>query len=91
MLSVQSIAAFGVPSATMFSNGALPSFLSGAAGGYRNNGSGAFNNVGSNGNFWVAGPNSPSDGRNLGFNSGNVYPLSYNYRAGGFSVRPVQE
>ena len=90
MLSVQSIAAFGVPSATMFSNGALPSFLSGAAGGYRNNGSGAFNNVGSNGNFWVAGPNSPSNGRNLNFNSGNVNPLNNNNRANGFSVRPVQ-
>jgi len=27
----------------------------------------------------------------LGFDSGNGYPLNYNYRARGFSVRPVRE
>ena len=90
MLSAWSAAAFGVPSATSFSNGTLSPFLSGAAGGYRNNGSGAFNNVGSNGYFWVAGPNSATNGRNLNFNSGNVNPLNNNNRANGFSVRPVQ-
>ena len=62
-----------------------------AAGGYRNGGSGAFDTVGSFGLFWVAGPSSATVGRLLYFSSGSVYPLYSNYRAVGFSVRPVQE
>ena len=47
--------------------------------------------VGSNGYYWSAGPSNTTDGRHLLFNSGNVFPQSYNSRAHGFSVRPVSE
>ena len=69
-------------------------FISGVpkqpASGYRNRGSGGLNNVGGNGNYWCAGPSSSANGRNLNFNSGNVYPLNANNRAYGFSVRPAR-
>ena len=45
--------------------------------------------VGSYGNYWSAGPNSNTNGCNLNFNSSNVNPQNTNYRAYGFSVRPV--
>lgn len=61
------------------------------ASGYRNNGSGGLTNVGGNGNYWCAIPSSATNGRNLNFNSGNVYPQNANNRAYGFSVRPARE
>ncbi len=45
---------------------------------------------GSYGNYWSASRYSDSDGYNLGFNSGTVYPQYFNYRRYGFSVRAVQ-
>ena len=53
--------------------------------------SGSLIYVGSNGRYWSAGPNSDTDCRCLGFNSGNVFPQDYNPRANGFPVRPVSE
>ena len=44
---------------------------------------------GLNGYYWSARAYSAGYGRNLNFNSGNVNPRNYNYRAYGFSVRPV--
>ena len=61
------------------------------ASGYRNNGSGGLTNVGGNGNYWCAIPSSATDGRNLDFYSGDVYPQDANSRAYGFSVRPARE
>ncbi|MGN0309179.1 MAG: hypothetical protein ACI4C3_01095 [Bacteroides sp.] len=61
------------------------------ASGRRNRGSGDLNDVGSNGYVWLACANSQNYAGSLGFNSGFVNPQSYNYRANGFAVRPVQE
>ena len=48
------------------------------------------NNRGSYGYYWSASLNSQTNGINLNFNSGGVYPASSNYRFYGFSVRAVQ-
>ena len=61
------------------------------ASGYRSDSSGALSNVGSDGYFWSAVPSSTRNGRNLYFNSTNVYPLLNYNRSNGFAVRPVQE
>lgn len=55
-------------------------------------GTGGLLGVGSNGYYWSCGPSTTATyGRTLGFNSGNVGPQLQNYRAYGFSVRPVSE
>ena len=59
------------------------------AAGYRSGES--LNDVGSNGFYWSAGPYSYSSGCDLYFGSSSVYPQSNDYRANGFSVRPVSE
>lgn len=61
------------------------------ASGYRYYGSGGLGNVGSGGNYWSFAPYSQSYARRLSFGSGSVYPLDFNYRAFGFSVRPARE
>ncbi len=63
------------------------------AAGYRNTGSGQLYSVGSNGYYWSSSPFSSSSGNAgyLNFYSGTVGPLGSSYRAGGFSVRCVQE
>ena len=43
------------------------------------------------GNYWTRMPNSQTLARNLYFNSGGDYPLNYDYRSNGFSVRPCRE
>ena len=43
------------------------------------------------GNYWTRMPGSQTNARDLGFNSGGVYPLYYNGRSNGFSVRPCRE
>ena len=48
------------------------------------------------GHYWTRTPNANKNASeaysySLYFYSGDVYPLSYNYRAYGFAVRPVQE
>ena len=43
------------------------------------------------GDYWTRMPLSQTDARYLYFYSGGVYPLNYNYRSYGFSVRPVAE
>ena len=43
------------------------------------------------GYYWSARAYSAGYGRSLGFDSGGVNPQNYNYRAYGFSVRPVSE
>ena len=47
--------------------------------------------VGSSGYYWSAGPNSNTYGCSLHFHSSIVLPQYGNYRAYGFSVRPVSE
>ena len=59
--------------------------------GYRYRNSGSLSSVGSNGSWWSYAPNSQAYSRYLGFGSGNVNPLNYNYRANGFAVLPAQE
>ena len=55
------------------------------------NGDGAsWYNRGSYGYYWSASLYSATDGRNLYFYSGGVYPQGNNYRFYGFAVRPVQ-
>ena len=54
---------------------------------YRENG--VVTNVGSYGCFWSAASNSAAYSYRLSFYSGTVDPQSTNYRANGFSVRPV--
>lgn len=61
------------------------------AAGYRRSASGALYNVGSNGYFWSFAPYSQTYARNLGFSSGNVYPLNGNSRAGGFALWAARE
>ena len=57
----------------------------------RSSGTGAVASVGEDGNFWASGASSASDGRELYFGSGRVYPQLTSYRSFGFSVRPVSE
>ena len=61
--------------------------------GYRDthNCAGAVVYVGGGGEFWSAGASSTSNGRNLSFRSGLVYPQNTDYCSYGFSVRPVKE
>ena len=61
------------------------------AGGYRSRSGGSLYYVGSYGYYWSAGPRSNTIGCFLYFNSSNVYPQYGNFRAYGFSVRPVSE
>ena len=64
------------------------------ASGYRNNNDGSLDNVGNNGNYWSASPNSNNSNNayNLSFNNnGNVNPSRGSNRAGGRSVRCLQE
>lgn len=63
------------------------------AAGYRNSDSGQLSYVGSYGFYWSSSPSSSSSygAGYLYFYSGNVYPLDNYSRAGGFSVRCVQE
>ena len=59
--------------------------------GYRAYDSGSLHNVGSSGYYWSAGPSYTTSGRYLSFSSGGVNPQGSNFRAYGFSVRPVSE
>ena len=59
--------------------------------GYLDYSSGSLTDAGTNGYYWSAGPYSVNDGYYLGFYSGNTNPTNNNYRAHGFSVRPVSE
>ena len=61
------------------------------AAGYRSSGDGSMSSVGSNGYYWSASPYSEFYGYYLYFYSGSVDPAYNNNRAGGFSVRCVQE
>ena len=61
------------------------------ASGYRVCSTGGAANVGSYGSCWSAVPHNQYYGRNLAFNSSNVYPLSNSDRAYGFGVRSSQE
>ena len=49
------------------------------------------NNVKLEGDYWTRMPHSQANARNLGFNSGGVYPLLSYGRSNGFSVRPCRE
>ena len=60
------------------------------AAGYRNYSSGALSNVGSYGYCWSATPSSTNYGRILRFGS-SYWSWNFNFRAIGFSVRPVAE
>lgn len=53
--------------------------------------SGGLSNVGSSGNYWSYTSNSLAYARYLNFISGGVYPLYFNHRAYGFSVRLCRE
>ena len=61
------------------------------ASGYRLSASGGLYVVGSFGYYWSYASGSQAYARNLSFYSGGVYPLDYNTRASGFSVRPCRE
>ena len=61
------------------------------ASGYRYSSDGSLNSVGTYGFYWSAVPSSTSDGCDLGFLSGSVYPLSNTTRTYGFAARPVSE
>ena len=65
------------------------------AAGYRYNSSDALDNVGRQGLYWSSVPYNDNSGYYLSFsfnlNLIFVYPLHSGYRAGGFSVRPVQD
>ena len=61
-----------------------------AASGYRDRTGGDLSYVGSLGYYWSAAQNSADSAYYLGFISGYVYPLYYDYRAFGFSVLPVR-
>ena len=52
---------------------------------------GSLSNVGTYGYYWSASPYNTDRGYYLRFGSGNVNPQGSNYRASGFSVRPVSE
>ena len=59
--------------------------------GYRAYDGGSLNNVGYLGHYWSAGPYSDTYGCHLVFDSSVVSPQDGDYRAHGFSVRPVSE
>ena len=59
--------------------------------GYRQYQTGSLKSVGSGSNYWSAGPSESTKGLNLNFGSSNVNPKGSDYRAYGFSVRPVSE
>lgn len=59
--------------------------------GYRAYDGGSLNNVGYLGHYWSAGPYSDTYGCHLVFDSSAVSPQDGDYRAHGFSVRPVSE
>ena len=59
--------------------------------GYRNFDDGSLGFVGSYGYYWSSSPCGVNGGYNLYFSSDNVNPSRNNRRAGGFSVRCVQE
>lgn len=61
------------------------------ASGYRHRSGGSLDNVGSFGYVWLSSARSQNYAYFLNFYSDNVYPQRDNYRAYGFSVRPVQE
>ena len=59
------------------------------ASGYRYSSFGGLMYVGDEGSYWSAGVNSATNACNLRFRSGSVHPLSSNFRAFAFPVRPV--
>ena len=59
--------------------------------GYRSYSDGSLHDVGSYGFLWFSSVHSQNYAYYLYFNSSNVYPQDYNYRAYGFSVRPVAD
>ena len=61
------------------------------ASGYRALDSGALATLGGFGYYWSYAPDSQAFARDLGFYSGDVYPLLSRYRSYGFSVRPCRE
>ena len=46
---------------------------------------------GNNGLYWSSAPNSMDEAYSLNFDSYGVYPQIRNYRASGYSVRPLRE
>jgi len=72
----------------------IPAIASNAAAGYRRSDTGALNVVGANGYAWSSSSYGGSTyayrAGNLDFNSTNVNPLGYTYRANAFPVRCVQ-
>ena len=61
------------------------------ASGYRGSSDSQLTDVSSYGFYWSAAPYNATYGYSLYFSSSYVSPQDYNYRAYGFSVRPVQE
>lgn len=61
------------------------------ASGIRSYSDGSLNIVGSRGCVWLSSAYNQSNAYDLYFSSSSVYPQYYDYRAYGFSVRPVQE
>ena len=61
------------------------------ASGSRSRSNGSLGSVGSLGYVWLSSANSQNDAYGLTFFSSSVFPQDYDYRASGFSVRPVQE
>ena len=61
------------------------------ASGYRNRSDGSLTYVGSRGYVWLSSASSQGNAHSLGFRSSYVHPHGNDYRALGFSVRPVQE
>lgn len=59
--------------------------------GYRYYSNGSLNYVGSYGYVWLSSAHSQKFAYSLSFDSSYVDPQDYNFRADGFSVRPVQE
>ena len=71
----------------------IPAIASFTAAGYRHCESGDLTSVGGSGNYWSSSSYAAGNinAGYLGFNSGLVYPLGNASRAGGLSVRCVQE
>ena len=61
------------------------------ASGYRLSNNGYLSNVGGYGFYWSAVPNGTSNGCELIFISGSVFPLNYNTRTHGWAARPVAD
>ena len=59
--------------------------------GCRSYSDGSLNNVGSRGYVWLSSASSQNFAYDLYFHSSDVYPQDINYRACGFSVRPVED